>query len=141
MRKISKFNGFTIIELLVVIAIISLVVSLSIVSFKNYKEKALLTQDGMVLAKNCMGDLISFCINHPNQTIDPAQDPNCQDTRSLYGAITFSVEANVVTCSEDGELPNGYSIVVRSSISNNYYIKCIYYQSRNTYRCIVQRNS
>ena len=95
----------------------------------------------MVLAQNCMGDLISFCMNHPNQTIDPVQDPNCQDTHSLYGAITFSVEADVVTCSKNGELPDNYTLIVKSSISNEYHIECVYYQARKSYRCIVQRNS
>jgi len=138
--NIIKNYGFTLIELLIVIAIISIIISFSIVYFKNYKERAYLTQDGMVLAKNCMGDLISFCINHPNQTIDPAQDPNCQDTHSLYGAITFSVEANTVNCSEDGELPDNYTLIVRSTITNNYHIECVYYQSRRSYRCVVERN-
>jgi prepilin-type N-terminal cleavage/methylation domain-containing protein len=140
MREIHKYHGFTLIELLIVIFIISVLVSLSIVSFKNHKERAYLTQDGMVLAKNCIGDLISYCITHPEQTVDPSQDPNCQNTSSVFGSITFTVEAPTAVCSSDGQLPDQYTIIVRSSVTNNYHIECTYYQSRNTYRCMVKEN-
>ena len=138
--KIFKFQGFTLVELLIVIFIISVLVSFSIVSFKNHKERAYLTQDGMVLAKNCMGDLISYCISHPNQQVDPSKSPNCQTTYSVFGNVTFSVDAPTAICSNDGALPDMYTIIVRSSVTNNYHIECIYYQSRKTYRCIIKQN-
>jgi prepilin-type N-terminal cleavage/methylation domain-containing protein len=138
--KFPKREGFTLVELLIVISIISILLSFSVVFFKDYKKRAYLTQDGMLLAKNCIGNLISYCINHPNQIVNPLQDPNCKSTASVFGNITFFVKASTAVCTSDGQLPDRYTIIVRSSVVDNYHIECTYYQTWKTYRCLIKQD-
>jgi len=131
-------QGFTIIELLFVLAIISILVSFAIITYKDYKNKAFVTQDGVLLAKNCMGDLVSYCIAHPGKVVNPDNMSSCQQTTSVFGNITFTVEASEFTCLDTGELPDDYTIIVRSSITNKFYVNCTYNKNRHAYKCTVE---
>jgi prepilin-type N-terminal cleavage/methylation domain-containing protein len=138
--KVNKVlrNGFSLIELLFVLVIISILASFAIITFKDYKDKAYVTQDGMLLAKNCMGDLVSYCISNPGKSVDPANMSSCQPTTSVFGNITFTVEASKFDCLNTGELPENYTIIVRSSITDKFYVKCIYRQNKHAYKCSVE---
>ena len=139
LSKISK-KGFSIIELLFVLVIISILVSFAIVMYKDYKNKAYVAKDGLLLAKNCMGDLVSYCVSNPGKVVNPDNITSCKQTTSVFGNVTFTVQAGVFNCLNTGELPDNYTIIVRSSITNKFYVKCVYYQDRHTYRCLVEPN-
>jgi len=132
--------GFTLLELLFVLLIISILVSFSIITHKDYQERTFVTKDGMLLAKNCIGDLVSYCVSNPGKNVNPTDIPSCQPTVSLFGNVTFSVEAEELTCLDSGELPDNYTLIVRSSITDKYYIKCTYFLMRHSYECSVEKN-
>ena len=131
-------RAFTLIELLMVIAIISVLVSFSIKYYTNQKERAMLTQDGMEIAKNCIADLISFCIDHPNGQLDPSKSVFCESRHSVFGDVTYTIDVPQNTCN-GSQLPDGYTVKVYSSAAPHYHIECKY--KNKSYRCYLQKNS
>ena len=138
MKWVKQKSGFSIIELLVAIAIIAIIASFSIKYYTNQKERAILTQDGMEIAKNCIGDLISFCVDHPNGQLDPTKSVFCKNRYGIFGNVTYTVDAPQNTCN-GSQLPDGYTVKVYSSAAPHYHIECKY--KNESYRCYIQRNS
>jgi type II secretory pathway pseudopilin PulG len=136
--KYNKSIAFSIVELLIVLVIISILLSFSIVYYTHYKEKAYLVQDGILLAEHCMDDLVAYCISNPGKEVNQLNISSCQSTTSVFGVIYSTVDAPIATCSAKGELPDNYTIVIRSSATNRYYIKCTYYQLKHMYRCMIE---
>ena len=130
-------KAFTLIELLLVIAIISILVSLGIKFYTNQKQRAMLVQDGMEIAKNCIGDLISFCIAHPNGQLEPSKSVFCNNRTSVFGNVTYTVEAPQNVCNGT-QLPEGYIVKVYSSSAQDYHIECKY--KNESYRCYLEKN-
>jgi prepilin-type N-terminal cleavage/methylation domain-containing protein len=119
-------EGFTLVELLIVISIFSILVGFSVLFLKNYKEKAMITQDGIQIARNCIADLMSYCIDHPNGSIEPTKSLYCHNTTGhIFGEITYTIEAPINTCN-GSELPEGYTVKVFSSAVQHYHIECKY---------------
>ncbi len=128
-------KGMTILELLIVISIISIIFYLlSTTFYEKFKSEAYLTKDAMVYAKNCLSDLVIYCINHQNALISANVSPNCQNRTSLYGNITVSVPQEHCNGSE---LPDNFTVKFYSSLSQYYYIRCVY-QTNKGIHCAVE---
>jgi prepilin-type N-terminal cleavage/methylation domain-containing protein len=130
-------KGFSLIELLVAIAIVSILFFIIASTFYDkFKSKAYLEQDGMIYAKNCMGDLVAYCINHPNGAIGPNVSFSCQNRHSLYGDISFKFSDS--NCNGD-TLPEGFTLKVTSTASKYYEIVCTY--ENNGFHCSIKPKS
>jgi prepilin-type N-terminal cleavage/methylation domain-containing protein len=127
-------KGFSIIELLVVIAIMVILFFVIPFSFyKKFKSKAYLEKDVMVYAKNCMSDLVTYCITHYNGKLSPSISPNCRDRKSIYGNVTVYMDNE--SCN-GSKLPYGFSVRYYSSASKYYYVECKF--NKGGVRCLIQ---
>ena len=118
-------QGFTLIELLVVLVIIAIVAFIIAFGFyRNFVWESQVFQDTIPYGRNCLMDLLMFCTEHPNETVDISKFENCLNRTSLTGRINFEIPP--LNCTSDGKLPEGFSIKVFSTISNKYFLKCQY---------------
>jgi len=116
--------GFSLLELLFVIAIAALVFFiLPFIFMAKFKSKAYLEKDTIVYARGCMGDIITYCINHPFAPLSPSISPNCQNRTGIYGNIT--VEMDQANCN-GSQPPEGFTVKFYNTASIYYYINCTY---------------
>lgn len=117
-------KGYSLLELLVVIFILSILLFVIATTFYDkYKSQAYLEKDVMVYAKNCMFDLVAYCMENYNGKITPAVSGNCQNRTSLYGNVTVYMPS--VNCN-GSKLPEGFSVKFYSTSSKYYYVLCQY---------------
>ncbi|RTZ70033.1 MAG: hypothetical protein DSZ30_01425 [Aquificaceae bacterium] len=121
----SLQKGFTIMELLVAIVIISILVfMISFSIYEDYVEKSKVAKDGLMYAKSCLNDLLTYCMEHPGESLDYTIFENCQDRPSFYGNVTFTIPP--ANCSVGGTLPENFYVEAHSTLSNKFYVKCVY---------------
>jgi type IV pilus assembly protein PilA len=137
-RKSGK-KGFTLIELLIVIAIIAILASMAIPSYINYQKKAKVSSYAEPVARACLMDIVTYCINHPGDTAPVDQLPNCQDTTAPDGqSITVSVDGG--SCDDNGE-PSDTTVTAKYGSVTDYEAQCQYKQGQGIICQIVESTS
>jgi type IV pilus assembly protein PilA len=130
-------KGFTLVELLIVIAIIAILASMAIPSYIKYQQKAKVTSYAEPLARACLMDAVTYCMDHPGATINATALENCQNKTAPDGqSLTFNATPSG-TCTSDGQLPNGTSAVVQYDSVTDYLANCTYYQGEGI-KCVIQ---
>jgi type IV pilus assembly protein PilA len=130
-------KGFTLVELLIVIAIIAILASMAIPSYIKYQQKAKVTSYAEPLARACLMDAVTYCMDHPGATINATALKNCQDKEAPDGQeLKFEETPDGKNCTSEGELQNGTSAVVQYD-SVDYKAKCTYYQKQGI-KCVVE---
>jgi type IV pilus assembly protein PilA len=139
-------KGFTLIELLVVIAIIAILASLAIPQYLKYQRKAKVSSYAEPVARGCMMDLASYCMENPNANLSnpvgsssPAS--NCRNTSiSTAGGTVNLTASGTATCGNDGVLSFGSSSSggVEATLSGLTDFKARCYADASSIRCTVE---
>ncbi len=122
-------------EILIVLAIIAILGSMSIGFYLKYTEQSKVSQSILPYAKNCLGELLGYCIDHPSEPLHVSPSGNCANRTTLYGNLTFEVPS--ANCSANGTLPENYTIKVYSTASDTYFVKCIY--TFGGIKCLIEQ--
>lgn len=130
--------GFTLIELLVVILIISILSTISFTIYQHYEGKAILTQYGTVFGKNCMNEIIDYCIENPNGVIDESVAPEC-NTSHQADKYTFNISKDNGQCS-GAEPPDNYTVTITCDQIPDLKFVCTYRTATHGYTCTVELN-
>jgi type IV pilus assembly protein PilA len=131
-------KGFTLIELLVVIAIIAILASLAIPQYLKYQRKARVSSYAEPIARGCMLDIASFCMENAGQTANTSQLANCANTSiTVAGGQTVSLDRpDTVACQSDGQVPPGTDVIATISGITDYRARC--YAENQSVRCTVE---
>ncbi len=129
-RKEGK-KGFTLIELLIVIAIIAILASMAIPSYIKYQKKAKVSSYAEPIARGCLMDIVSYCVDHPGATIDTSNLPNCASPQTAPDGKQVTVTVNNANqCSDTGEAPDGANVEAQYEGVTEYKAKCTYHEGQ-----------
>ena len=132
-------KGFTLIELLVVIAIIAILASLAIPQYLSYQRKARVSSYAEPVARGCMMDIASYCMENAGQTVNTTQLANCANTTiTVAGGQTVTLNPPAtVNCQADGQVPTGTEVTATLSGITDYRARC--YAENQSVRCTVEK--
>jgi len=132
-------KGFTLIELLIVIAIIAILASIAIPQYLKYQKKAKVSSYAEPIARACMMDIASFCVENPGESPQRASLANCSaDTFTTAGGTVTLSPTMGGACGDDGLPGTGAQAVATiTSPSITEYSAICNYQD-NSIRCTIQ---
>lgn len=130
----DKSGGFTLIELLIVLVIVSILASITISQYIKYQYKAKLSSHAEPIARFCLMDIISYCNENPNKSINTNELKSCSNTTVINYDVSIYLKLGV--CNSAG-FPQQVS--VRAYLSNvPGYAECEFTGSKGGIKCIVR---
>jgi len=136
----ERKKGFTLVELLIVLTIISILASLSISYYQNYRKKSILTSHALPVVNACAKDIIAYCIGlnlDSPQSIDISSLnlQNCKKNLVLSSDLNLNL-SGTFTCNPGGSVSDG-KVEARLASVDNY--KAVCYLEDNALRCQIEK--
>jgi len=133
--RLNSSRGFTLIELLIVIAIIAILASLAIPQYMRYQRKAKVSSYAEPIARGCMMDIASFCVENPGATPNATVAPNCASSVTTAGG-TVNQTVTFGTCQADGQPDATAKAEATLAGVNDFKAVCSY--QNQSIKCTVQ---
>ena len=117
--KLNKASGkgFTLVELLVVIAILGILASMAMPAYLKYQAKAKITAYAEPLARACLMDIVTYCMDHPGVTITNDTVGNLTNCKRMVGVAEKTPEGvTAVILTTNSSQSNVYSEPVSTAI-------------------------
>lgn len=126
---LNKAKGLTLIELLVAISILVILLSIAIPNYMRHQRRAMLTSYAEPIARSCIMDYATWCIENPGGQPAIGNLRNCFDTNpndlqftTAGGTVTLSV-GNLPRCNVDGT-PADHTVIARLDRVNDFEAFC-----------------
>ena len=118
---------------MVVIGIIFVLSSISLVSYIKYREKTKVNSYALPVARACAIDIIAYCIQTKNGTIDTSNLTNCRDKDTPAGKVVFN--STLTGQCSNSTPPNGTLASTKLEGIDSYKAVCDY--SSNALQCSI----
>ncbi len=118
---------------MIVLVLFTILATIALMRYLKYQEKAKVTAYALPLAKACAMDIVAYCIETKNATINASSFLNCQRKNTPEGQVIFN--STLTGQCSNSTPPNGTLASTKLEGIDSYKAVCDY--SSNALQCSI----